>query len=98
MTNNIKLPTLKEGLDHLKKNGGHFENKKGLVKYVQDEKQEIPTAEELVFEGSKQIFKEGYCECGKFIRVIQGNFADYQGRYEKGVCDHCGKIHKRRLI
>ena len=96
----IKQPTIKEATDHLKKHGGHFEGKRGSVKWVQDEKQEDPTAEELIFECSKKPRegpKPGYCECGKFIEKIRGNFMDEKGMYEKGKCIGCGEIKKRRL-
>ena len=40
--------------------------------------------------------QKGCCECGKFIRMVQGNFQDDDGEYLKGVCMGCDKIHKIR--
>lgn len=55
--NTIKQPTLKEAIEHLNKNGGHFEGSKGRVKYIgattEDQIQVgtvLPTAEEIVNE------------------------------------------------
>lgn len=68
---NKQIPTLKEAVDHVKKNGGHFKGRgNGKVEWIEEE---VPSAEQLVGEtpiSFSELTKEDWHEEEAMVGII----------------------------